>query len=167
MFEPNTCEVTADRAKRLFTDICRYFERDSLESEKIDHKEKLLVTLNVQETGDTKDRMIAEFLLENTWNEFHYWSVNLARVENKLLKCYRVAMEILNCMKRASEDRFQYKIKTMSAIIDSHTVETIEDHIMKLRQGAGSKKMSRAATLIKPEDLIGKPIPDRIDGHTI
>ena len=167
VFEPNTCEVTADRAKRLFTDICRYFERDSLESEKIDHMEKLLVTLNVQETGDTKNRMNAEFLLENTWNEFHCWAINLARVENKLLRCYRVATEILNCMKRASEDRFQYKIKTMSAKIDSHTVKTIEDHITKLRQGAESKKMNRTATLIKPEDLIGKPIPDRIDGHTI
>ena len=110
--------------------------------------------------------MKAEFLLENTWNEFHFWSINLARVENTLIKCYRVAMEILTCMKRATEERFQYKIKPLSATVDNHNVQTIEDLLIKLRRGSDSAKSDRAATLIKPEELMGKPILDRIDGHT-
>lgn len=166
VFEPNACTVTAHRAKRLFTDTCQYFKEQPSESENIDHTEKLLVFLDAHDGGDTKAMVRAEFLLENTWNEFHFWSINLARVENTLLKCYRVAMEILTCMKRATEERFQYKIEPLSATVDNHNIQTIEDLLMKLRRGSDSAKSGRAATLIKPEELMGKPILDRIDGHT-
>ena len=171
VFEPNACTVTAHRAKQVFTDTCQYFMKQPLESErpesnKIDQPEKLLVTLDAHDDGDTKALVKAEFLLENTWNEFHFWSINLARVENTLLKCYRVAMEILTCMKRATEERFQYKIEPLSATVDNHNIQTIEDLLLKLRRGSDSAKSGRVATLIKPEELMGKPILDRIDGHT-
>jgi adenylate cyclase class 1 len=176
VFEPNACTVTAHRAKQLFTDACQYFSKQPFESEKpesekpeskkIDQPEKLLVTLDAREDGDTKAIVKAEFLLENIWNEFHFWSINLARVENPLLKCYRVAMEILTCMKRATEEKFQYKIEPLSAIVDNHNVQAVEDLLTKLRQGSDSAKSSRAATRIKPEELMGKPLLDRIDGHT-
>ena len=166
MFEPNACTVTAERAKQLFTDTCQFFRKQPSEFKNIDQPEKLLVTLDAHDDGDTKAIVKAEFLLENIWNEFHSWSINLARVENPLLKCYRVAMEILTCMKRATKEKFQYKIESLSATVDNHNVQTIEDLLTKLRRGSDSEKSSRAATLIKPEELMGKPILDRIDGHT-
>ena len=134
VFEPNVCTITAHRAKQLFTDTCQYFRKQPSESENIDHAEKLLVTLDAHDDGDTNAIVKAEFLLENIWNEFHFWSINLARVENPLLKCYRVAMEILTCMKRATEEKFQYKIEPLSAAVDNHTVPTIEDLFTKLRR---------------------------------
>jgi len=69
-------------------------------------------------------------------------------------------------MKRATEERFQYKIEPLSATVDNHNVQTIEDLLMKLRRGSDSVKSDRAATLIKPEELMVEPILDRTDGHT-
>jgi hypothetical protein len=89
VFESNACTVTAERTKQLFTDTCQYFRKQPSESERsksnsIDQPEKLLVILDAHKNGDTKAIMAAEFLLENIWNEFHFWSIDLARVENPL-----------------------------------------------------------------------------------
>jgi hypothetical protein len=75
-------------------------------------------------------------------------------------------MEILTCKKRATEGNFQYKIEPLSATVDKHNIQTIEDLLAKLGQGSDSSKPRTAAKRIKPEELMGKPILDRIDGIT-
>ena len=171
VFNPNTCRITAEKAKQLLIDTCQYFLRQPVEPErpgykKIEPSEKLFIALDADD-NDVKVMAKADFLLENRWNEFHFWSIDLTLVENHLLKCYRVAKEILTCMQRAPEEKFQYKIEPLFTTADKNTVKTIESLLIKLNRANDSANMIRTPTPIKQEVIMTKPLLDRIDGHRV
>jgi adenylate cyclase class 1 len=117
---------------------------------------KVFVTSNVGFFPDDNTLRRADFLVQNTWGEMFFYSYSLKRVENNLLKCYKIGRKVWHYLKKAVPGESEYRVYGSRTIRGDSTVKTIEDFVESFRKSDQKSVKPRVAAVKQQFQQEGK-----------
>ena len=73
------------------------------------------------------------FLIHDTWGEMYSLSLDLAHVENNLLRCYEIAKQVCQHRGEDTAGNFEYRIYHYRTAEDTQATKQIEEFIGSFR----------------------------------
>ena len=100
---------------------------------------KVFVALDTDLAPYDNSLRSVDYLVQNTWGEMFFYSLDLRHIENDLLKCYEIAKRLWQYVQGAVPGESAYRIHEGSTIGDSATTRAIEDFIQSFRESDGGE----------------------------
>ncbi len=139
MIRGNQCGMNPKFPRRLFGSAHRFFTgelgQDALSSPE-PHWTRILVSLNTERTPDGLRFTAAEYIIENSWQEFYFDGIDLSHIENRNIKCYKICDIIWNFQKKAPPGGFDYKICHLGVETDPAVDTMIRNNLKELKKKA-------------------------------
>jgi hypothetical protein len=145
--------MSKKRAQRLLEALLAFFLDEA--SPFLNHRDararfwKAFVSLDRDLAPHYNSLRSVDYLVQNTWGEMFFYSLDLGHIENDLLKCYEIAKRLWQYVQGAVPGESAYRIHEGSTIGDSATTRAIEDFIQSFRESDGWG----------PEDQDGNRLP--------
>jgi hypothetical protein len=165
VFQPNTCDMSPQRAKKLYTEVCRFLSEDSPDTATDGSWDKMIVFVRGNRpTAARKLLSSAEILVKNRSGEVYFRPLDLRSIENHLLQCYSIANMMWNYMKHAPSYSMQYRIFEIKGNSRLDTPRIIEELVGKLKKTAVQEDLQRVKIHKSICVKKGRPILDRFGG---
>ena len=149
--------ILPNRAQRLLEGLYGFFSNEK-ELLKYMHSDpvwlKVFVVSNADLFPGENTLLSADYLMQNTWGEIYFNSLDLKHVENNLLKCYGIAKQVWHYLQKAVPGEYEYRIYDSRAIHGAATIRTIKDFVKSMQEpGPGDFKAREAATKQRLQQL--------------
>ncbi|MCK4786076.1 MAG: class I adenylate cyclase [Desulfobacteraceae bacterium] len=89
--------------------------------------------------GDTLRSV--DYLVQNTWGEMFFYSLDLTHIESNLLKCHEIAKQVWRYLQTAGPGEASYRIYDLRTVEDASTTRSINSFIKSFQKtGIGDHK---------------------------
>jgi adenylate cyclase class 1 len=133
--------MSKKRVQRLLEALLAFFSNEA--SPFLNHRDararcwKVFVALDTDLAPYDNSLRSMDYLVQNTWGEMFFYSLDLGHIENDLLKCYEIAKRLWQYVQGAVPGESEYRIHEGSTIGDGATTRAIEDFIQSFRESEG------------------------------
>jgi hypothetical protein len=127
--------IVARRAEGFLKDLYRFFRREASVNDLGSDPawEKLLVVLDPGLGPAQSGLTSVVFLIQDKWGEMFFLSLDLAHVENNLLRCYEIAKKVCRYRGEGLAGSFKYQIYHSRTAEDAQATKHIEEFIGSYR----------------------------------
>ncbi|MBU0991287.1 MAG: class I adenylate cyclase [Proteobacteria bacterium] len=129
--------ISARYMKRLFTRIVELMP--GMDPENIDFLKppdpfRMVIIIDVESYYDLNSFHSAECILQNTWGEFYFNTIDISHIDPMDKKCNKIAEFIWDYKKNATPGQFIYEITLLRIQGANEVTQKIEDCLKKFRQ---------------------------------
>lgn len=149
VFQHVQSPISVKHAERLLEELIRFFSNDiPLKYMSSDPAWlKVFVALDAGPFPADNTLRSVGYLVQNTWGEMFFYSLELTHIENNFLRCYEIAKRLRRYLQKAAPGESDYYIYPFRSTGDDTTIRTIEDFIKSLQKtGKGDLKAQEAGT---------------------
>jgi len=105
---------------------------------------KVFVALDIGLAPYDNSLRSVDYLVQNTWGEIFFYSLDLGHIENDLLKCYEIAKRVRHYVQGTVAGESEYRIYEGATLQDGTTMRAIEDFIQSFRESDPERLEIRA-----------------------
>lgn len=80
-------------------------------------------------------------LIQNSWNEVFFTSLDIKHIENMMLQCYKIGKIISNFFQKSPSRSLQYFVFHIKADDNDYVFRTVRDFVNQFKQDASDKNM--------------------------
>lgn len=133
--------MSKKRAQRLLEALLAFFSVEAFPF--VDYRDararfcKVFVALDTDLAPYDNSLRSVDYLVQNTWGEMFFYSLDLGHIENDLLKRYEIAKRLWQYLQRAVPGESEYRIHESQIMGAGATTRAIEDFIQSFRESGG------------------------------
>jgi hypothetical protein len=127
--------IVARRAEGFLKQLHPFFRREASVSDlSFDPAwERLIVVLDPALSPAHSGLGSVAFLVQDTWGEMFFLSLDLTYIENNLLRCYEIAKKVCHYRGEDTTGNFEYQIYHSHTAEDAQATKQIEEFIGSYR----------------------------------
>jgi adenylate cyclase len=140
--------IPSGRVKKLLNAVTNFFSHDvcpKCYKQAEPTWERVFVALDTSRFDGDRPQESADFLVQNSWGETFFRSVDLGYAHNKLLKHHEIAKCVWRYQRSAEPYRFSYRFFDLRTVEDPTTAEAIDGFLSDLQNGGGKNTAIRQA----------------------
>ncbi len=80
-------------------------------------------------------------LIQNSWNEFYFSSLDIKNIENMMLQCYKIGKTISNFFRKAPSRNLQYSVFHNKADDNDYVFRTVREFVNQFKHEASEKSI--------------------------
>jgi adenylate cyclase class 1 len=148
--------VPPGRVKKLLSELMAFFSNDvSPQSYRQAEPqwERVFVALDTSRFVGDRQQHCADFLVQNSWGETFFRSLDLCHSHNRLLKHHEIAKGVWNYLQCANPDQSFYRFFDLRTVEDPTTAKAIEGFLSDLKKGGGEDDLVRQTAMHRGPNL--------------
>ncbi len=165
VFQPNTCSIPPQRAKKLCALVCQFLAEETPDTIAGGSWDKMIVFVKGNRSVVGRPLLAsADILVKNSSGEIYFRPLDLGSIENHLLQCYNISNVMWDYMKHVPSYALRYRIFELKVHARLDTTKTIEDLIGKIKMTNVQEDLQRVKIHKSINLEKGRPILDRLGG---
>ncbi|MBW2021117.1 MAG: class I adenylate cyclase [Deltaproteobacteria bacterium] len=167
LFQPAKSPISPKQAERMLEELARFFLKEIphlnyMRSDPVGLK--VFVALGTDFFSSDNTFRSVDYLVQNTWGEMSFYSLDLRHIENHFLTCYEIAKRIWHYLRKAAPGEAQHRVYHSYGIENATTTRTIEEIVGSFRESRDADlrthQAKEAGKPSKGHDGRGKPLLD-------